>query len=106
MGPGCSQLEALTLRGDEVAMQVQGAQAAEAGQLVVGELPKLVVLWNKDSHTKACLLLLNSTWRCSPVAEHLLSIHKAGPGFISNISRENRKRRRKEDIPFRDPKQP
>lgn len=40
-------------------MQVQGAQVTEARELIVGELLEVVVLWGKDIHTKACLLLLN-----------------------------------------------
>lgn len=40
----------LTLRGDEIVVQIEGAKTTEAGQLIVGELLQLVVL-GRGIHT-------------------------------------------------------
>lgn len=39
-----------TLRGEEIVVEVEGPQAAETRQLVVGELLELVVLGGRQSH--------------------------------------------------------
>lgn len=40
----------LTLRGDEIVVQIEGSKTTEAGQLIVGELLQLVVL-GRGIHT-------------------------------------------------------